>query len=69
MTRFLILGGLWMVTFVAAPLALTANDHGERRYDLDDHDYHYWNDGEDRQYRGRWLRQLARCLPRIPSLA
>jgi hypothetical protein len=65
MKRFLILGGLLMATFVAAPLTLMADDHhGERRYyDRDHRDYHYWNDGEDRQYRAYLVEQHRVYVP------
>ena len=53
MKRFLILGALLMATSVLTPVVMRADDHhGEKRYyDRDGRDYHYWNDGEDRQYR------------------
>ena len=65
MKHFLILGGLLMVATVVAPLAVMADDHhGEKRYyDRDGRDYHYWNDGEDRQYRAYLLEQHRAYVP------
>jgi hypothetical protein len=53
MKHFLVLGALCMAAAVFTPTAVMADDHhGEKRYyDKAHHDYHYWNDGEDRQYR------------------
>ncbi len=53
MRHFSILGGLILAALVIAPVAVAAEDHrGEvSYYDRDSRDYHYWNDGEDRQYR------------------
>ena len=57
--HFLILGGLLIAASVVAPVAVMADDHhGERRYyDRVHRDYHYWNDGEDRQYRAYLVEQ------------
>ena len=55
MKHSLILGALCLTASLMAPMAMLADhdDHrGEKRYyDRDGRDYHYWNDGEDRQYR------------------
>jgi hypothetical protein len=63
--HFLVLGGLLMSAALIAPAALMANDHhGEKRYyDRDGHDYHYWNDGEDRQYRAYLVEQHRVYVP------
>jgi hypothetical protein len=63
--HFLMLGGLLMSAAVIAPVALMAQDHhGERRYyDRAGHDYHYWNDGEDRQYRAYLVEQHRVYVP------
>ncbi len=65
MKRFLILGGLVMAASVVAPVAVMADDHhGEKRYyDRDHHDYHYWNDGEDRQYRAYLVERHETYVP------
>ena len=65
MKHFLILGGLLMIASVVAPVAVMADDHhGERRYyDRDHRDYHYWNDGEDRQYRTYLVEQHRAYVP------
>jgi hypothetical protein len=56
MKRFLILSGLWMGIYVAAPVALMAHDHhSERRY--------YDRDGEDRQYRAYLVDQHRVYVP------
>jgi hypothetical protein len=36
---------------LVAPVAANADDHEKRYYDRDGHDYHAWNDHEDRAYR------------------
>lgn len=52
MKRFLILGGLLMAAAFLAPVAVTADDHHDKRYyDRDGRDYHVFNDQEDRAYR------------------
>ena len=66
MKHSLIFGGLLLTAFVAAPVAAVAEDHhhGEKRYyDRDHHDYHYWNDGEDRQYRAYLVEQHRVYVP------
>jgi hypothetical protein len=53
MHRFLILTLLLAgATMVVAPVTMRADDHHEKRYyDKEGHDYHTWNDHEDRAYR------------------
>jgi hypothetical protein len=52
MRRFLILTALFAGASLIAPVAIRADDHHEKRYyDKDAHDYHAWNDHEDRAYR------------------
>ena len=55
MKHFLVLSGLLMAASLIAPVATMADgdDHrGQKHYyDRDTHDYHYWCDDEDRQYR------------------
>jgi len=65
MRHLLVLGGLLMAASVIAPVAVTAEDHhGEKRYyDRDSHDYHYWNDGEDREYRAYLVEQHRAYVP------
>ncbi len=65
MKRFLILGGLLTAAFAVAPVTLMADDHhGEKRYyDREHHDYHYWNDGEDREYRSYLVERHEAYVP------
>ena len=65
MKSFLILGGLVTAASLVAPVAVMAEDHhGEKRYyDREHHDYHYWNDGEDRQYRTYLVEQHRVYVP------
>jgi hypothetical protein len=71
MKHLLILGGLLMAASLIAPVALLADhddhrdDHrGEKRYyDRDSRDYHYWNDGEDREYRAYLVEQHRVYIP------
>ena len=65
MKHLLILGGLLMAASVVAPVAVMADDHhGEKRYyDRAGRDYHYWNDGEDRQYRAYLVEQHRVYVP------
>jgi hypothetical protein len=65
MKHFLILVGLLMAASVIAPVAVLADDHhGEKRYyDRAGRDYHYWNDGEDRQYRAYLVEQHRVYVP------
>jgi hypothetical protein len=52
MRRFLILTAFFAGAALIAPVAMRADDHHDRRYyDRDGHDYHTWNDQEDRAYR------------------
>jgi len=52
MRHFLILSVLFAGTVVLAPVSISAQDHHDKRYyDRDGHDYHTWNDHEDRAYR------------------
>ena len=65
MKHLLILSGLLMAASVVAPVAVMADDHhGEKRYyDRAGRDYHYWNDGEDRQYRAYLVEQHRVYVP------
>jgi hypothetical protein len=65
MKHFLILSVLLMGASVVAPVAALADDrHGERRYyDKAHRDYHYWNEGEDRQYRAYLVEQHRAYVP------
>ena len=55
MRRFRILNGLLLGAARMVPAAVQAGgqdqDHDRRYYDRDGHDYHQWNDHEDRAYR------------------
>ena len=52
MHRFLILGVFFAGAAFIAPVAMTADDHHDKRYyDRDVRDYHAWSDHEDRAYR------------------
>jgi hypothetical protein len=52
MHRFLILTMLFTGVALVAPVTMRAEDHHEKRYyDKEGHDYHTWNDHEDRAYR------------------
>ena len=52
MRRFLILSVIFAGAGFFATVALTADDHHDRRYyDRDGRDYHTWNGDEDRAYR------------------
>ena len=65
MKHFLILGGLLMAASVVAPVAVMADDHHreKRCYDRDHRDYHYWNDGEHRQYRAYLVERRRAYVP------
>ena len=65
MKHLLILGGFLMAASFIAPVAVMADEHhGEKRYyDRDHRDYHYWNDGEDRQYRAYLVEQHRVYVP------
>jgi hypothetical protein len=65
MKHLLILAGLCMAASAVAPVTMLAEDHhGEKRYyDRDGRDYHYWNDGEDRQYRAYLVEQHRAYVP------
>jgi len=65
MKHFLVLGGLLLAASMVAPVAVMADDHrAERRYyDRDHRDYHYWNDGEDREYRAYLVEQHRAYVP------
>ena len=67
MKHLVILGGLLMAASVVGPVAMMAEDHhGEKRYyDKEHHDYHYWNEGEDRQYRAYLVEQHRVYVPFI----
>ena len=52
MRRFLILTAFFVGASLTAPVAMRAGEHHDKRYyDRDGHDYHAWNDQEDRAYR------------------
>src|ERR1700722_11889743 len=52
MRRFLILTAFFVGATLIAPVATMADDHHDKRYyDRDGHDYHTWNNQEDRAYR------------------
>ena len=52
MTRSLILSGFLLGAAFITPVAMTADDHHDKRYyDRDGHDYHVYNNQEDRAYR------------------
>lgn len=65
MKHFIIVGGLLITASLLAPVAGMADDHhGEKRYyDREHHDYHYWNDGEDRQYRAYLVERHEAYVP------
>jgi hypothetical protein len=70
MHRFRILGGLLLGVALIVPVAATAaGDSDKRYYDRDGHDYHQWNDHEDRAYRvylgeqHREYREFGRVKP------
>lgn len=65
MKHFLILGGFLIGASMFAPTTVMADDHhGEKRYyDRQHHDYHYWNDGEDRQYRAYLVERHEAYIP------
>ncbi len=57
MRRFL--GALMLGAFLSAPVAVLADDHHDkdnRYYDPYRHDYHEWNEHEQRAYR-HWLEE------------
>ena len=51
MKQFRILSGLLLGAALLVPVAVSADDHDRRYYDRDGHDYHQWNNHEDRAYR------------------
>ncbi len=59
MKHLLILAGMCVAASVIAPVVVMAEEHhGEKRYyDQGGRDYHYWNDGEDRNYRAYVVEQ------------
>jgi hypothetical protein len=65
MKHLLLLGGLLTASFLITPVAARADDHrGEHRYyDREHHDYHYWNDDEDRHYRAYLVEQHRVYVP------
>ena len=65
MKHLLILAGMCMAASLVAPVVVTAEEHhGEKRYyDRSGRDYHYWNDGEDRQYRAYVVEQHRQYVP------
>jgi len=65
MKHLLVLGGLLMAAVMVAPTLAVADDHhGEKRYyDKRHRDYHYWNDGEDREYRAYLVERHEAYVP------
>jgi hypothetical protein len=65
MKHFLVLGTLCMAAALVTPMSVMADDHhGETRYyDRAHHDYHYWNDGEDREYRSYLVERHRTYVP------
>ena len=58
MHRFLVLSGLVLSAALIAPVAVSADDHHDKRYyDRDHKDYHHWNNQEDRAYRSYLVEQ------------
>ena len=52
MRRFLILTAIFVGAALVAPVATRADNHHDKRYyDREAHDYHTWNNQEDRAYR------------------
>lgn len=52
MHRFLILGAIFAGTMIISPANATPDEHRDKRYyDRDGHDYHTWDNKEDRAYR------------------
>jgi hypothetical protein len=52
MHRFLVVSGFLLGAAWLVPVAARAEDHHDKKYyDRDGHDYHTWNDHEDRAYR------------------
>ena len=64
MKHFLILSALLIAATAFAPVAAAQDHHGEKRYyDRQHHDYHYWNDGEDRNYRAYLVERHEAYVP------
>jgi hypothetical protein len=65
MKHFLILAGMCIAASLIAPVVVTAEEHHaeKRYYDRNGRDYHYWNDGEDRQYRAYVVEQHRQYVP------
>jgi hypothetical protein len=51
MKRFLILGGFLLGAAFVSQVAAADNHHDKRYYDRQKHDYHVYNNQEDRAYR------------------
>jgi len=52
MRQYMILTAVFAGVCVIAPADMRADDHHDKRYyDREGHDYHTWNDHEDRAYR------------------
>jgi hypothetical protein len=52
MNRFLVVGGFLLGAAWLVPVAARAEDHQDKRYyDRNGHDYHTWNNQEDKAYR------------------
>ncbi len=65
MKHLLILGALGIAATVIGPVTALADDHHreKRYYDKVHRDYHYWNDGEDRQYRAYLVERHEAYVP------
>src|SRR5579863_6439119 len=65
MKHLLILAGMCVAASLIAPVVVMAEEHhGEKRYyDRGGRDYHYWNDGEDRNYRTYLVEQHREYVP------
>lgn len=51
MKRFQVLGGFLLAAAMLAPVTVSAGGQNKRYYDRDGHDYHVFDDKEDRAYR------------------
>lgn len=65
MKHLLILAGMCMAASLIAPVVVMADEHHreKRYYDRNGRDYHYWNDGEDRNYRAYLVEQHREYVP------
>jgi len=68
MRRFLILTAIFLGAALVVPVAMRADNHHDKRYyDLDAHDYHTWNNQEDRAYRIYLARGAAPGVSCVPE--